>query len=123
MMRMSIVLAIAVFAASGCTPVYTPLSYNTADIEPTVTCAKYVLPADVEFLRKAGGWQIGRLETARVSAKASSSVAANGGTHFYTDERTLMAVHVPDEKLAQLPGPLQPNRGSFPHGCTQDSFR
>lgn len=107
----------------GCTPVYTPLSYSTADIEPTVSCAKFVLPADVELLRKAGAWQIGNLGTSRVNARAAGIIAANGGTHFYRDDRGLMAVHVPEEKMGSLPSALQPSRKSYPHGCTQDSFR
>lgn len=120
---MKTLVVIALLAAIGCTPAYTPLSYNTADIDQIVACAKYVLPADVEFLRRAGAWQIGRLETARINGRASGIIAANGGTHFYRDDRTLMAVHVPEDKMASLPRPLQPNRGSYPHGCNEESFR
>lgn len=107
----------------ACTPAYTPLSYRTSDIDRAVECAKYVLPGDVELLRKVGAWQIGRVETAHVTAQAAGIVAQHGGTHFYRDDRSLMAVHVPEEKMASLPAPLRPNRGSYPHGCTQDSFR
>ena len=51
---------IVLLGCIACTPEYTPLSYITADIDPVVHCAKYVLPDDVELLRKAGGWQIGQ---------------------------------------------------------------
>lgn len=120
----TVVVIIPALCCVSCTPAYTPLSYSTAEIEPIVECAKYVLPADVELLRKAGAWQIGRLETTRITATASKIIAQSGGTHFYRDDdRLLMAVHVPEEKFALLPAPLQPNRGSYPHGCTEDSFR
>ena len=40
----------------GCTPAYTPLSYSTADIEPTVSCAKFVFPCGCGTPAK--GWGV-----------------------------------------------------------------
>jgi hypothetical protein len=119
----TLILIFLILGCIACTPAYTPLSYSTAAVEPSVDCAKYVLPGDVELLRKAGAWQIGRVETARVTATAARIVAQHGGTHFYRDDRTLMAVHVPEEKMSRLPEPLRPSDERYPHGCTEESFR
>jgi hypothetical protein len=122
-MRHLAIVAACSIAVGGCTPTYTPLSYTTSDIEPTVDCARYVLPADVELLRRAGGWQIGTLGTASATPSVAKTIARNGGTHFYLEGRSMMAVHVPEARMAQLPPPLQPSREKYPHRCTEESYR
>ena len=39
------------------------------------------------------------VETGRITPKVAAIVAEHGGTHFYRDDRTVIAVHMPEEKM------------------------